>query len=67
MYRIFDVLTVVCLIIVQDRINLLVGKFPKIDKCAGWNKAVQARNFQKFSTIKSIFFGQFFKIDKLGG
>ena len=37
----FGAPTLVYLIIVQDAINLQDGKFPKINKRAGWNKAVQ--------------------------
>ena len=32
-------------IIVQDGINVQAGKIPKINKRAGWNKAVQAGIF----------------------
>ena len=35
------VVTLVSLIIVQDEINVQNGKIPKVDKRAGWNKAVQ--------------------------
>ena len=33
--------TLVSLIIVQDGINVQDGKIPKVNKRAGWNKAVQ--------------------------
>ena len=39
--------TLVYLIIVQDGINVQDGKIPKINKRAGWNKAVQVGIFQK--------------------
>ena len=37
--------TLVSLIIVQDGINVQAGKIPKINKRAGWNKAVQVGIF----------------------
>ena len=37
--------TLVSLIIVQDGINVQAGKTLKINKCAGWNKAVQVGIF----------------------
>ena len=39
--------TLVSLIIVQDGINVQDGKFLKINKRAGWNKAVQVGIFKK--------------------
>ena len=38
--------TLVYLIIVQDGINVQDGKIAKINKRAGWNKAVQVGIFQ---------------------
>ena len=43
--------TLVSLIIVQDGINVQAGKILKINKCAGWNKAVQDGIFH-FSLMK---------------
>ena len=37
--------TLIYLIIVQDGINVQAGKIPKVNKRAGWNKAVQAGIF----------------------
>ena len=37
--------TLVSLIVVQDGINVQAGKIPKINKRAGWNKAVQVGIF----------------------
>ena len=37
--------TLIYLIIVQDGITVQAGKIPKINKRAGWNKAVQAGIF----------------------
>ena len=45
--------TLVSLIIVQDGINVQAGKIPKINKCAGWNKAVQVGIFH-FLIVKII-------------
>ena len=47
--------TLVYLIIVQDGINVQAGKFSKIDKRAGWNKAVQVGIFQKINKLCSTF------------
>ncbi len=38
-------LTLAYRIIVQDGINVQAGKIPKINKRAGWNKAMQAGIF----------------------
>ena len=43
------------------------GKFSKIDKCAGWSKAVQVGIFKKNNTTKSKFSGKFSKISKCAG
>ena len=45
----------------QDR------KFPKIDKRAGWNEAMQVGIFKKITTMKNIFSGKFSKNDKRAG
>ena len=45
LYRDPFITTLVYLIIVQDGINVQAGKIPKINKRAGWNKAVQAGIF----------------------
>ena len=39
--------TLVSLIIVQDGLNVQAGTFIKINKSAGWNKAVQVGIFKK--------------------
>ena len=41
------IITLLYLIAVQDRINVQDGKILKINKRAGWNKAVQVGIFQK--------------------
>ena len=46
--------TLVYLIIVQDGINVQDGKIPKINKRAGWNKAVQVGIFQNLLLWKSF-------------
>ena len=35
--------------------NIQAGKFPKINKRAGWNKAVQVGYFQKINKMCSTF------------
>ena len=42
-------------------------KFPKINKRAGWNKAVQVRIFQKLLQWKVLLAENFFKINKRAG
>ena len=39
----------------QDGINVQAGKIPKINKRAGWNKAVQVGIFQKINKMCSTF------------
>ena len=51
----------------QCGINLQAGEFPKVDKRAGWNTAVQVGIFQKIGTIENKFSGKFSKIDKRAG
>ena len=41
--------TLVYLIIVQDGKNMQDEKFPKINKCTEWNKAMQVGIFQNIS------------------
>ena len=45
------------LMTMQAGINVQAGKFPKINKRAGWNKAVQVGTFKKNSTMKNKFSG----------
>ena len=47
--------TLVYHMIVQDGINVQDGKISKIDKCAGWNKDVQAGFFQNDNKLSSTF------------
>ena len=51
----------------QDGIKVQAGKIHKIDKRAGWNKAVQDRKFQ-FSLVKiKVLAKKFQKINKRAG
>ena len=43
----------------QDGIKVQAGKIPKINKCAGWNKAVQDGKFQ-FLLVKIKVFAKKF-------
>ena len=54
--------TLVYLMIVQDGINVQDGKIPKINKRAGWNKAVQVGIFQKLLLWKPILGENFQKL-----
>ena len=56
MVRVRYLLTLVYLIIVQD------GKFLKINKGEGWNKAVQVEIFQKLLLWKTLLAGNFPKL-----
>ena len=51
----------------QDGINMQVGKSHKINKCAGWNKAVQDGIFQKSIVIKTCRLEKFLKLIKRAG
>ena len=51
--------TLFYLIIVQDGINVQADKIPKINKRAGWNKAVQVGIFQKLLLWKTLLAGNF--------
>ena len=50
------------LINVQDVIIMQAGKFPKINKCAGYNKAMQVGIFQKSMVKKSSLQQNFYKV-----
>ena len=59
--------TLVSLIIVQDGINVQAGKILKINKRAGWNKAVQDGIFQKSIVKKTYRLEKFLKLIKRAG
>ena len=46
----------------QDGINVQDGKIPKINKRAGWNKAVQVGIFQKLLLWKTLLAENFPKL-----
>ena len=55
-------LTLGYLINVQEVIIVQAGKIPKINKCAGGNKAVQVGNFQKSIVKKQCRLEKFLKL-----
>ena len=54
--------TLVSRIIVQVGIKVQVGKISKINKSAGWNKAMQVGIFQKLLLWKTLLAGNFPKL-----
>ena len=51
----------------QDVIIMQAGIFPKINKHAGCNKAMQVGIFQKINSRKIMQYGKNYEIDKTAG